>query len=66
MEPIFLTVICPAISHLENVNKYRLANLNKDWLRNNQDDNILLCITGMNVIINLKKYVHFSGGGGIA
>ena len=30
---------------------YKLANLDKDWLRKNQDDILMLCITGMNEII---------------
>ena len=65
MASIFLTVICPAIRHLANVNKItwrkvneKVIHINKDWLRKkNQDDILLLRITGMNEI-------NLGGGGG--
>ena len=39
----------------------RLTKLDKDWFRKNQDDILLLCVTGINEIINLKTICKFGG-----
>ena len=79
MDTIFLTVICSAIRHLENVNIIQQRKINQKvsqiskqnqiqvGFEKNQHDILLLCIPvrGMNEIIIFKNNMYNSEGGGL-